>query len=56
MSSPTPHHDWHDAVNKTLTDAEIASHRRYRRWGIGLVVFLAAWIPVVFLAFRHSTV
>ncbi|MBC7459870.1 MAG: hypothetical protein H7287_00770 [Thermoleophilia bacterium] len=53
MSSPAPHHDWHDAVNKTLTDEERAAHRRTRRWGFGLIIFLVAWIPVVFIGFLN---
>ena len=54
-TTPTPppaQHDWHDATDHLLTDEERAQHRRTRRWIIGLVVFLLAWIPFILLAFR----
>jgi hypothetical protein len=49
---PPTQHDWHDATDHLLTDEERAQHRRTRRWIIGLVVFLLAWIPLILFAFR----
>lgn len=50
----TPQHSWKDAYDETISDEERADGRRTRRWVIGLLVFLALWIPVVFIGFIGS--
>ena len=54
MAAPEQH-DWHDALKASQTDEERADHRRTRRWVIGLLVFLAAWIPVVMIGFLNRS-